>query len=228
MLTAQAVDLVQRRAAQVGVDQEDPPAGEGEADGQVAGRGGLSVPGVGAGDQEHLEPLVAAAEVDVGPDGPVRLGPVRVGLGVADQADRAHCTGPSPGQERHLAEHRQARQPAELVERADPLIQEVEHHRSPRAQHAADHQRHGQGQAHLGPDRATRGLGRLDDLGGDAAVGADELRLLELVDYPIEQRPLPLQLAAQVLLSQQVLLELLGLLLVLSELLAEFVPHRLD
>ena len=43
----EAVDKVQRRVPQIGIDQQHFPAGGGEADSQVAGRGGLPFFGVG-------------------------------------------------------------------------------------------------------------------------------------------------------------------------------------
>ena len=115
----------------------------------------------------------------------------------------------------------------ELVQRADAWIQTVAHHHDRHAEHAAEDQGEGQGQPGPGPDRAPRGLGRVDDLRGQAAVIADETRLLELLDDRVEQQSLPFQLVAQVVIGQQIELELLGLFLVLVILLAELVPHDL-
>ena len=85
--------------------------------------------------------------------------------------------------------------------------------------------------ARVSPARGQTGrrgvLGGLDDLRGQAAVIADEPRLLELLDDRVKQQSLPFQLVAQVVISQQIELELLGLFLVLVILLAELVPHDL-
>ena len=51
-LVADVEDVVNLRPAEVGVDQQDSPAVEGQARGQVAGDRGLAVAGRGAGDQD--------------------------------------------------------------------------------------------------------------------------------------------------------------------------------
>ena len=219
---------MQSGAAEIAVDQQDPPAGVGVADRQVARRGRFAIPGVRTRHHDDLETLIAAQEVDVGADRPVRLGPVRPGLGVADQADGAHEGGLIGGHLTNFAEHRQAHRLAKLSQGADPLVEAVEEEDGPHPEHAARDQRQGQGQDGPGPDRIAEGMGRLDDLRGDAGEITDELGLLELIDHRAEEGPLAFQLASQILFGQQVDLDLLGLLLRLVELRAQILAHRLD
>ena len=85
----QAQVLVDLRAAQVGVDQQHPPARLGERDGQVAGEGGLALALQGAGHRDDAGRLVDVHEAQVGPQLADRLG-ARRGRGVARRS-AARC-----------------------------------------------------------------------------------------------------------------------------------------
>ena len=111
------------RLAQISVNEQDPLAGLGDGNSQIAGQRGLAVAAVGAGDLNDLVPLLAAAEVQGRADPAEGLGLDRFGAVMGAQ-HRIGDVAAGQGlpqflgggfERRNMSHHGQAQTSADLV-----------------------------------------------------------------------------------------------------------------